>query len=99
MEQNDSYRHASFIGQSVYGLLGYTLPLDIPVRITPYIMYEYNTANDTQPYLNMQYYIAGVNVKPSPYVTLKVEGNIIDPENDFYGENMKSLMLQTAVSF
>lgn len=94
--------YASFTGQSVYCLLSYRLPLDRwlgQFKITPYVMYEYNASNDTQPYINVKYYIAGVNMKPSPFVTLKLEGNMMDPKNQFYGNKLKALMLQMAVSF
>jgi hypothetical protein len=92
---------ANFIGLSTYVLLGYTLPLDKhigAVRIMPYFMYEFNNPNDTQNFMRTNNYIFGVNVKPVPFVVLKLEGNVTDSEN-IYLETMEAVMFQMAVAF
>jgi len=92
----------SFLGQGFYGLIAYELPLSNwiePVRITPYFMYEYNRHDDMRPNQNITTYIGGINIKPSPYVTLKVEGGAAVPERNYYGSILRAVTAQMAVSF
>lgn len=69
------------------------------VRITPFFMYEFNQSNDTTPFTNFEFYSAGLNVKPMPYVTLKGEWSCGIPESKLYGGNINTLVAQVAVSF
>ena len=98
----DQYYYSSYIGQGVYGLLAYELPLwelIAPVRIIPYVYFEYNVPNDTLEYEGMTYIVGGLNVKPSPYVTLKLEGGYAKPADDLIGKDLKGVSAQMAVSF
>lgn len=92
----------SMIGLGAYGLLYWELPLSkwiAPVRLTPYVMYEWNSSDDTTPFTNFQFVLAGLNVKPSPYVTLKAEYFRGIPESELYGEDLQGIYLQMAVTF
>lgn len=92
----------SFVGYDVYGLLSWELPLDkwiSPVTITPYAMYEWSTSDDTTPFTNFHFILAGLNVRPSPYVTLKGEYFRAIPETDLYGEDLHGIYFQMAVTF
>ncbi len=98
----EMFYHANHTGYAVYGLLAYELPLHRwldPVRISPYVFYERNRHADVKPSENMTLYIAGLNIKPSPYVTIKLEGGFADLEHRFYGSRLKDLAVQMAVSF
>ncbi len=101
-QPGDAYYAPGFIGWGVYGMLAYELPLQrwiAPVRITPYILCEVNRHDDTLEYQNLTTFIGGLNVKPSPYVTLKLEGGIAVPQEDYLGGTLKSVAAQLAVSF
>jgi hypothetical protein len=92
----------SSVGYGVYSLLYWRLPLDRwirPVKLTPYVMYEYNSADDTTPYTNFQFLLAGLNVKPSPFVTFKGEYFRAIPESEFYGDDLQGIYFQMAVTF
>jgi hypothetical protein len=96
-----NFAYANFIGLSYYVLLAYTLPLDQyigMVRITPYVMYEWNNPNDTQTFQKVNNFIYGVNIKPVPFVVLKLEGNFTKSGN-IYLQDMHAVMLQMAVAF
>ena len=89
-------------GHDVYVLLAYELPLHkwiSPVRITPYFMYEYGMVDDTMPFTNMEQYMVGVNVKPSPFVVLKAEGMMGDSGTDLLGADLRVVSAQMAISF
>jgi hypothetical protein len=94
---------SNYIGYSIYGLVGYTLPLYkwiAPVTITPYFYAEKNVANDAREYMNIIMYWFGVNVKPKPFLTLKLEYSLMDGYDNVYtDEYLKNLAVQMAVSF
>ena len=93
---------ASYTGVGTYALAYYRLPLEKwlgSVTITPFFMYEYVASNDTTPYSNFNLISAGLNVKPSPFVTLKGEYMHAIPETEMYGGSMDAINLQLAVSF
>lgn len=59
---NSVYRSPSFIGWGSYGLLSYELPLDKwlgDMRLIPFVLYEYNSYDDTRPFISQQFLIAG----------------------------------------
>jgi hypothetical protein len=92
----------SHTGWGAYGLLGWELPLRDhlgPVRITPYFLFEVNRHDESLRYQNLMIFIGGLNVKPSPYVTLKAEFGYAEAELDYYGGALKNIALQMAVSF
>ena len=98
----DTMYTASYLGLGFYGLIAYELPLARwidPVRIIPYFMYELNRHDDTKPNQNLTTYIGGINIKPSPYVTIKVEGGAAVPERNYYGSILRGFAAQLAVSF
>lgn len=99
---NDHLFQASNTGFGYYVLLAYELPIPtevVPVRFTPYFMWEDTEANDTTPYLNMKLMVAGLNAKPLPELTLKAEYVEAIPESDLYGGNMRAVQGQVAVTF
>ena len=94
--------NASFIGNGVYVLAAWELPLAKwirPVRIRPYFMYEYAASDDTMKFTNFNIFIVGVNLKPSPYVSLKLDYSHSIPQSEIYGEDAEALSAQLAVSF
>lgn len=98
----DELFHPSEIGHDFYVLLAYTLPLHRwlhPVLITPYAMFEYGHTTDIFLWANANRYLAGVNIKPSPFVTLKLEGLISVMGSDIVGKEINSINAQVAVSF
>jgi hypothetical protein len=99
----ETYYSASFIGNDVYVLLAYELPLEkwiTPVRITPYFMYEHGDPQDNTPQMAFDTFLFGLNVKPSPYVVLKAEYSYAIPKSELaYGDNVQNFSAQMAVSF
>ena len=94
--------YADLISLGYYSLLSWELPLDrwiAPVRITPYFMYEFNQFNDNMTWANYQTLAGGVNVKPSVFVTLKAEYMHSIPQSSIYGEPLRMVQFQLAVSF
>jgi hypothetical protein len=92
---------------SHYGLGGYvmaayeipfhTAPLDFTVM--PYAGYDYVAPSTTVPVRNNVQIRGGLNVKPSPYVTLKVEVSRLLPENKSIASAATAVMSQVAFSF
>ncbi len=93
----------------VYGLLGYTLPLEKwldEATITPFFMYEHNIEHDLLPkYLETDIYTGGINVKPIPAIVLKAEffwsffTNLYIQDNPDKKDGFGGLSLQVVVSF
>ncbi len=95
-------RQADLIRWNVYGLLAYEIPFNTAVglmMLTPFIMFEYDNFDDTDP-INLSYSSrAGLNFKPTHYVTLKYEANYVRfPEHPDQGD-IWIHVLQAAVSF
>ncbi len=92
---------------SHYGLGGYvmaayeipfhTAPLDFTVM--PYAGYDYVAPSTTVPVRNNVQIRGGLNVKPSPYVTLKCEVSRLLPENKSVASAATAVMSQIAFSF
>ncbi len=90
-----------YLGYDVYVLLYYHLPLPdswSPVQITPFVLYERSDTLEVIEPAKVHIVNAGLNVKPSPYVTLKAEVSTGWPDSSLL-EHGTSLVLQTAVSF
>ena len=69
-------------------------------HITPYVMYEYNRYHPTLEMYNGQVFMFGVNIKPVPFVALKLEGDLIHNSADFYSNKLsKNIVAQLAVFF
>lgn len=94
---------SNFIAYDVYTILGWRLPLQQwlgAVFITPYVAYEYNLSHPTYQVYNVETLLWGVNVKPSSYLALKVEGGMTIPrDKTVYGDTFYNLTAQIAVYF
>ena len=94
-------RAPDYTAHSFYGILAWTLPLDrfiAPVSITPYIGYDWIRPFDYYDWFVLKNVRWGINVKPSPNVVLKVEGNRVIYV-DQLGGPLTNLIAQLAVSF
>ncbi|MCP4602538.1 MAG: hypothetical protein GY847_18815 [Proteobacteria bacterium] len=92
----------SQLGNDVYVLLAYELPLEKwleNLRIIPFFMFEYGLPLDMYKYRGITQYILGLNLKPSPYITLKLEGEIATFHTKSMGKPGKGIIAQLAVSF
>jgi hypothetical protein len=97
-----TYYTPDYIGNRVYVLLGYTLPLQKwleSVLITPYVIYEYNQPHDTMGLGTSTTIAGGLNVAPSEYLVLKIEAGWVYPETDKFGSDLNAIAAQMAVSF
>jgi len=84
---------------AVNALLGYTLPIkNIDTKIMPFATAERFARDDYGEPFNLNMYVAGINVKPSPYVVLKAAGTFAIPDNPELGK-IQSIVGQLAVSF
>ncbi len=95
-------KEASYTGWDVYGLIAYQLPLDRwlnKLRILPYILYESTKMSDIKPYYNQQLLSAGINLRPSPWTTIKFEYLYLIPESHYLGTRLQMIALQAAISF
>jgi hypothetical protein len=92
---------------SHYGLGGYVMAAyEIPFHTTaldftvmPYAGYDYVAPSTTVPVRNNVQIRGGLNVKPSPYVTLKIEASRLLPENRSIASAATAVMSQIAFSF
>ena len=95
--------YPDYIAHGYYVLLGWDLPLRQwlgQVHVTPYVMYESNLNHPTIKMSNLDIAVLGVNVKPLPSVSLKVEGELIFLPERMYGETTnKHISAQLAVFF
>ncbi len=101
-EEQNMWFVPSYTGYSVYILLGYTLPLEKligAVLITPYVYFERNASFDFIRFANLRFFRAGINMKPTTFLTLKLEYAIQIAETDAYGTNINNVALQMAVTF
>jgi hypothetical protein len=102
LETYGPYYAANNIGQDVYLLLSYTLPLARYIswlEITAYLLGERNAYNDVETNRNLMMLSGGVNLRPSPFVVLKVEYGVAKLQNENYGAPLKNFATQIAVSF
>lgn len=93
-----------YIYQDVYFMLAYTLPLERYLgtfEITPYFLYELSDIDDAAvDDLLSHIFIAGLNLRPSPYVVLKLEyTDKITPYWENHGADFRIVSAQMAVSF
>ncbi len=98
---NMSGNEPSYTGHGIYALLAYQLPLDRwlnTVKILPYVLYEHAVKNDLKPHYDHQLVSMGVNVRPSPWTTLKFEYLYHVPKTELM-EPMQIVSLQLAISF
>jgi hypothetical protein len=93
---------AGFNGIAYYALAAYEIALGDSlgnVKVTPYLGADHLSPDKTAPYLDMNQYRMGLNVKPSPYVTNKIEAMRVVPRAAEMASKAWSLYVQTAVSF
>jgi hypothetical protein len=93
---------AGHYGGAVYSIAGYEFDLGAPVdhtKLTPYAGFDYLLPDSTLPTLEMWQYRAGLNVKPSPWVTAKLEVIRVDPKTDAIASEAWAVLSQLAVSF
>lgn len=93
---------AAYFGQAWFILVGYEFDLGeslASVKITPYAGYDRLQPNSNVATTDMDQYRVGLNVKPSPFVTGKVELLRIDPKADALAGESWLLLNQLAVSF
>ena len=93
---------AGYTGIAYYVLGGYEFDLGDSlsnIKVTPYAGYDHLAPDQTQPWYNSDIYRFGLNVKPSPYVTAKLEAERHIPMEDVFASKNWTLLAQTAVSF
>jgi hypothetical protein len=92
---------------SHYGLGGYVMAAyEIPFHtslldfsVMPYAGYDYVVPSTTVPVRANTQLRGGLNVKPSPYVTLKLEVSRLLPQEEAVASKATSVMSQLAFSF
>jgi hypothetical protein len=92
---------------SHYGLGGYVMAAyEIPFHtslldftVMPYAGYDYVAPSTTVPVRNNTQIRGGLNVKPSPWVTMKLEVSRLLPENKSIASDATAIMSQLAFSF
>lgn len=92
----------SYVGVAYYGMLGYEFELGESLgnmKVTPYAGADHLSPDKTQPVMVMNQYRFGVNLKPSPYLTGKLEAVRVVPRATELGSEMWVLVAQSAVSF
>ncbi len=92
----------SHYGLGGYIMAAYEVPFHTPAldfSVTPYAGYDYVAPTTSDPVRNNVQIRGGLNVKPSPFVTLKVEGSRLLPQSDLVASKAWILMSQVAFSF
>jgi hypothetical protein len=92
---------------SHYGIGGYVMAAyEAPIRVgslgmsvMPYAGYDYVVPSTTIQTRNNTQIRGGLNVKPSPYVTLKLEVSRLLPESKYIASDATAVMSQLAYSF
>ena len=93
---------ASYNGIAYYVIAGYEIDLGdslAHVKVTPYLGADHLSPDQTMPYLDMNQYRLGLNVKPSPYITNKLEAMRVVPKSAETSSQAWMVVAQTAVSF
>lgn len=95
----EDYYMPDYVAWGAYVLGAYTLPIPVEwLQLTPYVMYEYGDPLPTSAMSSSHFLIAGLNIKPSPYVVLKAEYNRVWNASELV-QTVNLLALQMAVSF
>lgn len=93
---------ADFITNAAYGMLAYQLPLEKvfeTLTITPFVGVDYLDLSDANDTSKFGIYRFGINIKPSPYVTLKANAYRVDSLGEDVDESTWFVKSQIAVSF
>ncbi|MCU0664998.1 MAG: hypothetical protein MUC50_22085 [Myxococcota bacterium] len=103
VENPFSQYQADHVKWCVYGLLAYRFDLKTPwgdMGITPFFMYEHNIFDDTVYDMKIIEYRGGLNIRPSPFVSLKYEVEYVDfPTSKNFTSGFWVHAGQVAVSF
>jgi len=99
--------NATVYDTSHYGYGGYVMgAYEVPVRtktfdfsITPYAGYDYVIPSTSVQTVATKQFRGGLNFKPSPYVTLKIEGSRILPQAPAIDSQGTAVFGQVAYSF
>ena len=91
--------HYAFGGyvMAAYEIPVHTSPIDFSV--TPYVGYDYVVPSTTAPVRTNTQIRGGLNVKPSPYATIKLEVSRLLPDNASIASDATAVMGQLAYSF
>jgi hypothetical protein len=91
----------SHYGFGGYVMAAYEIPIHgaIEMSVTPYAGFDFVTPSTSETVRSNHQYRAGINVKPSPYVTLKFEAARWISNTAAVGSNADSFMSQVAYSF
>ncbi|MBN2716873.1 MAG: hypothetical protein JXX14_13560 [Deltaproteobacteria bacterium] len=91
------------ISQAWYGVAAYQLPFTKAlkdIKITPFVGFDHLEPSDVYSYDSVSLFLGGINVKPSPYVTIKTGAYCIIPKDKtVLGDNTWFWDSQIAVSF
>ena len=93
---------ASHYAYGGYVMAAYEVPFHthlLDFSVTPYAGYDYVAPSTTIPTRNNTQLRGGLNVKPSPYVTLKFEVSRLLPESKAVASDATAVMSQLAFSF
>jgi hypothetical protein len=93
---------ASHYGWAAYVLGAYEIPLKTSfanIMVTPFGGYDYIVPTTTLPVKANAQIRGGLNVQPSPYITLKVEAVRILPKSPAIASEGTAIFSQLAVSF
>lgn len=91
-----------YVATGTYGLLGIDIPIETrfgAMNLMPYVEVEYVNLDDSLPSFGGMHYLGGINVKPSPFVTVKAEYHIIDSNHGGREYDFSTFSAQAAVSF
>ncbi len=94
--------YASYIGTAYYAVAAYEVNVSSILdgaKVTPYIGFDRIEPNNVAPVQNNKQYRFGLNVKPSPWVTTKLEAVREVPEAVAVGSKGWALVAQLAVAF
>lgn len=92
----------SHYGLGGYVMAAYEIPIHtrlLDVAVTPYAGYDYVVPSTTEPVRANTQIRGGLNLKPSPWVTLKLEASRLLPENKYVASDATAIMSQIAFSF
>jgi hypothetical protein len=85
-----------------YVMAAYEVPVHTKIldfSVTPYAGYDYVAPSTSVPTRNNTQVRGGLNVKPSPFVTLKLEVSRLIPESRAIASDATAVMSQVAYSF
>jgi len=91
-----------YLKWNVYLMLAYEIPIrsgDLDMRLTPFLMAEYDVMYDSLPEYNTWVLRAGLNLKPNSFVVLKLDGTYVMLPNSPDIGDIWALGFQLALTF